>query len=48
MDTVITLRPDELTNSFFEQLKAFANGAKQIEIRLNNNKFISDIKLMNS
>ena len=43
MNAVIRLRPEELTDSFFEQLKAFANGAKQIEIRLNNNDLSNNL-----
>lgn len=34
MVTVIRLRPEELTNSFFEQLKTIASTAKRVEIRL--------------
>ena len=34
MDTVIRLRPEELTNSFFEQLKTIASTARRVEIRL--------------
>ena len=34
MDTVIRLRPEELTNSFFEQLKMIASTARRVEIRL--------------
>ena len=34
MDTVIRLRPEELTNSFFEKLKTIASTARRVEIRL--------------
>ena len=34
MDTVIRLRPEELPNSFFEQLKTIASTARRVEIRL--------------
>jgi hypothetical protein len=34
MDAVIKLKPEELTDTFFDQLKKLASNSKRIEIRL--------------
>ena len=34
MDAVIKVKPEELTNDFFDQLKKLSANAKRIEIRL--------------
>jgi hypothetical protein len=34
MDAVIKLKPEELTDAFFDQLKKLASNSKRIEIRL--------------
>lgn len=34
MDAVIKVKPDELTDAFFKQLKNLASNSKRIEIRL--------------
>lgn len=34
MDTVIKLRPEELTEEFFKKLQQFAANANRVEIRL--------------
>ncbi len=36
MDTIIKLRPEELTQDFFEYLQQLAGNAKRVEIRLNS------------
>ena len=35
MDAVIKLKPEELTDAFFQQLKLMAKNADKVEIRLN-------------
>ena len=34
MDAIIKVRPEELTDAFFDQLKKLASNSKRIEIRL--------------
>lgn len=34
MDAVIKVKPEELTDAFFDQLKKLASNSKRIEIRL--------------
>jgi hypothetical protein len=43
MDAVIKLRPEELTDEFFQQLKLMAKNADKVEIRLNGVDAINNL-----
>ena len=43
MDAVIKLKPEELTQPFFNQLQQFAAFAKHIEIRLDSSETINGL-----
>lgn len=43
MDTLINLRPEELTEDFFKQLQNFATEANSIEIKIYKTNAINDM-----
>lgn len=43
MEAVIKVRPEELTDSFFEQLKKLSANAKRIEIRVDGVDAINNL-----
>ena len=43
MDTLIRLRPEELTEDFFYQLKRMAETANQIEIKINKSDAVNGL-----